>query len=253
MSLLWLAQAHRRLSRDKSGRAISGTDVSLSLIDADFRPSDPPNCTLLVETTCLNRDLPSEINRPQARLLEGAPIRSRIECLVRPTTTGRPSEKQRRMWSLVSHLLLGHLSINDLVDGQSASQDGGQNGGQRGDNGGNQGGEALRRILELYDFSQSPIVQKRIGGVVGVQARPAVCRLPTSPTGFARGIDVTVDFDEEAFRDPGQGLYLFASVFEAFFSTYGSINSFSRMTARIKQGQRVIKQWPPNAGDKFLL
>ena len=53
----------------------------------------------------------------------------------------------------------------------------------------------------------------------------------------------------------GQGLpkASFASVLEAFFSTYGSINSFSRMTARIKQGQRVIKQWPPNSGDKFLL
>ena len=64
---------------------------------------------------------------------------------------------------------------------------------------------------------------------------------------------MTVDFDEERFRDPAQGLFLFAGVLESFFSMYCSVNSFTKMTARIKQGERVIKRWPPNAGEKFLL
>ena len=84
-------------------------------------------------------------------------------------------------------------------------------------------------------------------------SEPVVRRLPIAPSGFARGIGITVDFDEEQFRDPGQGLYLFASVLESFFSMYCSINSFSMMTARIKQGERIFKQWPPNAGQRHLL
>ena len=85
--------------------------------------------------------------------------------------------------------------------------------------------------------------------MAAVNSRPVVRRLPIAPSGFARGVGITVDFDEEQFHDPGQGLYLFASVLESFFSMYCSLNSFSRMTARIKQGERILKQWPPNAGE----
>jgi type VI secretion system protein ImpG len=232
-------QSHRRASRDASGRPIKGTDVSLSLVDLDFHPLEPADRTLIVETTCTNRDLPSEISRPQVRLLEGAPVRDAAPCLVGPTRTRRPSLRQRGAWSLISHLLLGHLSISDVAD--PAEQEDGR------------GGQALRRILELYDFGEEPAVQKRIDGVVGVHSRPVAARLPVATSGFARGIEVTVDFDEERFRDPGQGLYLFACVLESFFPMYCSINSFTKMTARIKQGERVLKRWPPNAGERFLL
>jgi type VI secretion system protein ImpG len=232
-------QSHRRPSRDASGRPMKGTDVFLSLVDLDFRPVEPADRTLIVETTCTNRDLPGEISRPQVRLLEGAPVREKLPCLVGPTRTRRPSPRQRGTWSLISHLLLGHLSISDVVDPRGQGQ--------------GQGAEALRRVLELYNFGDEAAVAKRIDGIVGVQSRPVVSRLPIAASGFARGIEVTVDFDEERFRDPGQGLYLLASVLEAFFGLYCSINSFTRMTARIKQGERVFKRWPPNAGEKFLL
>ena len=232
----WLA--HRRASRDEAGRPAKGTDVFLSLVDLEFRPDEPADRTLIVETTCLNRDLAGEISRPQVRLSEGAPVLEEVACLVGPTPTRRPSPRQRGAWSLVSHLLLGHLSISDLTDA---------------DDGDGQGGEALRRILELYDFGHDGAVQERIDGIVGVASQRAIARLPLAPSGLARGIEITVDFDRERFRDPGQGLYLFASVLESFFSVYCSINSFSTLTARIRQGKRVIKRWPPNAGEKFLL
>jgi type VI secretion system protein ImpG len=232
-------ESHRRARMDRLGRPTAETEVYLSLIDLEFRPADAADSTLVVETTCFNRDYPSEISRPQTRLLEGAPIREDIACLVGPTTTCRPNPRQRGNWALISHLLAGHLSIGDSLNAAFQTD-------QR-------GAEALRRILELYDFRDDPATQKRISGVVAVKSKPVVRRLPSAPSGFARGIGITVDFDEEQFRDPGQGLYLFASVLESFFSMYCSINSFSMTTARIKQGERVLKEWPPSAGQRYLL
>ncbi|MEI8372979.1 MAG: type VI secretion system baseplate subunit TssF [Planctomycetota bacterium] len=232
-------ESHRRARLDRLGRPSSETEVFLSLIDLEFRPTDTADSTLVVETTCFNRDYPSEISRPRTRLLEGAPIREDIACLVGPTVTCRPNPRQRGAWALISHLLVGHLSIGDSLNAAFQADD--------------RGAEALRRILELYDFRDDPAAQKRIAGVAAVKSQPVVRRLPIAPSGFARGIGITVDFDEEQFRDPGQGLYLFASVLESFFSMYCSMNSFSMMTARIKQGERILKQWPPNAGQRYLL
>ena len=105
----------------------------------------------------------------------------------------------------------------------------------------------------LYDFGQLPANQKRIAGLVGIRSDPKVSRLAAAPSGFSRGIEITVDFDEDQFRDPAQGVYLFASVLESFFAMYCSINSFSKLTARFKQGERVIKRWLPNAGERYLV
>lgn len=234
-------QAHRREASGEStgAAAIAGTQVSLSIVDLDFHPEMPADRTLVVETTCLNRDLPGQISRPRIRPAFGAPIEEEVTCLAGPTATLRPTARQRGVWSLISHLTLGHLSIGNVVD--AAGQSDGR------------GAEALRRILELYDFNRDVAVQERIGAVVGVATRPVVCRLPSAPSGFARGVEVIVDFDEERFRDPGQGVFLLASVLECFFGMYCSINSFTRMTARYQQGARILRQWPPNTGRRYLL
>jgi type VI secretion system protein ImpG len=40
-------------------------------------------------------------------------------------------------------------------------------------------------------------------------------------------------------------------VLERFLGLYASVNSFTQLVARA--GDRVIKRWPPRAGDKPLL
>ena len=40
---------------------------------------------------------------------------------------------------------------------------------------------------------------------------------------------------------------------ERFLGLYASVNSFTQLVAKAKQGERVIKRWPPRAGDKPLL
>jgi len=73
---------------------------------------------------------------------------------------------------------------------------------------------------------------------------------PTS-SGFARGIEVTVELDEQKYV--GTGTFLFACVLERFLGLYSSINSFSQLVARTKQGEGYFKKWPPRAGELQVL
>ncbi|RJT69999.1 type VI secretion system baseplate subunit TssF, partial [Escherichia coli] len=45
------------------------------------------------------------------------------------------------------------------------------------------------------------------------------------PIVFGRGLEITLDFDENAFR--GTGVFLLGAVFERFLARYVSINSFT--------------------------
>jgi type VI secretion system protein ImpG len=62
---------------------------------------------------------------------------------------------------------------------------------------------------------------------------------------------VTVELDEEKYV--GTGVFLFASVVERFLGLYASLNSFTQLVARTKQGEGVLKKWPPRAGEQTLV
>jgi type VI secretion system protein ImpG len=218
-----------RRPSDRKGDA--GTEVYLSLVDLDFKPSRPPADTLTVHVTCTNRDLPARLPFGGERgllELEGAAPLSRILCLTKPTTVSRPRMGRGAQWRLISHLSLNYLS---LVDG---------------------GREALQEILRLYDFSGSPVVRQQIAGILDVRSRRVVGRPNSMPwNGFCRGLEVTVDLDEEHYV--GTGVYLFASVLEHFFGLYSSLNSFTQLVARTRQRKELLKRWPPRAGEQILL
>jgi type VI secretion system protein ImpG len=69
--------------------------------------------------------------------------------------------------------------------------------------------------------------------------------------GFARGVHVTIEFDEDKYV--GTGLFLFASVLERFLGQYVSINSFSQLTARTSHRKDPLRKWPPRNGNRVLL
>lgn len=217
-----------------------GTEVYLNLVDLGFNPRVPAEAVLVIRATCTNRDLPSQLQRAGEDLyfeLEAAAPLSRIRCLRSPTTPLRPPVRRGSHWRLISHLCLNHLSISDPDDGCSA----------------------LQEILRLYDFSDpeagqqlSAVVRQVIEGILGLSSRRVVGRTggPTS-SGFARGVEVTIEFDEQKYV--GTGMFLFASVLERFLGLYASINSFSQLIARSKQGEGYFKKWPPRAADLPLL
>jgi type VI secretion system protein ImpG len=110
----------------------------------------------------------------------------------------------------------------------------------------------MREILKLYDFSDSPITRQRISGLTGLKSRRTVRRIGQgAESGFARGVEVELTFDPNQYT--GTGVFVFASVLEAFLGLYCSVNSFNQTVVRIARREGVFKKWPPRAGEKQLL
>jgi type VI secretion system protein ImpG len=227
----------RRQSLTENDR---GTNVYLHLVDLDFNPQLPAESVLVIRTRCLNRDFPNLLARAGEKLyfeLEAAAPVNRLVCLRSPTPTLRPPLRRGAHWRLVSHLLLNHLSISDPLQGR----------------------QALQEILKLYDFSdpesgqqQAAINRQLIEGITAVQTRPVVGRTGNAAaSGFCRGTEVAVQFDDEKYV--GTGVFLFACVLERFLGLYATINSFTQLIASTKQGEGYLKKWPPRAGDLPLL
>jgi type VI secretion system protein ImpG len=225
--------ASRRVAEQTKTDTDHGTELFLSLVDLGFEPSNPADWTLDVETICLNRDLPHRLpfggGKPKLQLSQGGEV-TRITCLTPPTRTLRPALRQGAVWRLISHLSLNHLS---LVENDENA-------------------EALREIVKLYDFMDNPETRKVIDGIVGVHSQRVVGRV-TGAVGvaFARGLEVTVRFNEERFS--GSGLFLFAGVLERFLALYCTVNSFTRMVATIQGREGEYHRWQARVGEKVVL
>ncbi|MBF0304641.1 MAG: type VI secretion system baseplate subunit TssF [Alphaproteobacteria bacterium] len=224
----WLAH------REPAGERDPATEVSLSFVDLSFRPEAPAGWVANVALTCCNRDLPRHLpfggGHPHLRLLEGGSAIQAVECIRAPTPTLRPPMGHGLTWRLVSHLALNHLSLTSDHNGL----------------------DALREILALYDFRDNSETRAAAEGIVGLTARSGTARAPGPGAGaICRGTEVTLEFDEKKLAD--NGFFLLASVLERFVALYGSINSYTRLTAVARGRSEAVKTWPPRAGDKFLL
>jgi len=211
-----------------------GTEVYLSLVDLDFNPHVPATNVLTVRTTCTNRDLPEKLpwgGKEGDLEVEGAVPLSRVHCLIKPTPTFRPPLRRGTQWRLISQLTLNHLS---LVAEQK------------------DGPDALQEILFLYELTNSQAARRQITGISRLSSRRAVRQTGSRiGSGFVRGIETTIEFDEEQYV--GSGLFLFASVLERFLGLYASVNSFHQLVAVTKQSEGILKRWPPRAGEQILL
>jgi len=222
-------------ARRQSQRADDeGTEVFLSLVDSNFSPRTPAVEVLNVRTTCTNRDLPAKLpfgGRDNDLEVEGTVLISRARVLTKPTETIRPPQRRSAQWRLISHLNLNYISLISGDDGIPT---------------------ALQEILYLYNFNDSSITRKQILGVTGIESRNVVRQIGGRVgTGFVRGFETTVTFDEEQFV--GSGLFLFACVLERFLGLYSSVNSFNQMVMRSLQREEDIKRFPPRAGEQELI
>ena len=212
----------------------TGSEVYLSLVDAMRAPYNPSIDQLGVQVSCTNRHLPSfmalGIGDTDFSLQVNAPVKS-VRCLSGPTPPRPPLADGGRSWRMISHLSLNYLSLLDLP--------------------GDEGAVALHDLLRLYADPNDAYAKKQIDGVVSAQAAPIVRRADTpGPISFARGLEVSVLIDEDAFQ--GTGMFLLGSVLEQFFARYVSLNSFTETLIRSKQRGDIIR-WKPQVGRRQLI
>lgn len=221
----WHAQ--RRLSERAD---LPGTEMFLTFVDLDFRPTHPPDQTAYAHTLCTNRRLAEQIPAgARFHIEEAAPLFG-IFALKRPSPQITPPLGGSLQWRLISHLSLNHLSLTE----------------------GEQSLEALREMLRLYRFSSQSSSEHRIMGMRRLSTRRVMRPLPGRRAGvFARGLEVSLTMDEDYYV--GGSAFLMASVLNHFLALYASLNSFTQLALYSRQREGIWKKWPPMAGDRIIL
>ncbi|HEV7446704.1 MAG TPA: type VI secretion system baseplate subunit TssF [Steroidobacteraceae bacterium] len=211
-----------------------GSEVFVSLVDADQAPYSSNLRQLALEVLCTNRDLPLQMPVGKGAtdfILDlGAPVES-IRCLAGPTKPRASSVHGEYAWKLLSHLTLNYLS---LVESSS-----------------DEGAAALREILLLYCDPNDAAMQRQIDGMRGINAKPVTGRLPEAVhVSYVRGLEITLTCEDGAFQ--GRGVFLFGAVLEEFFRRYVSLNSFTRTVLRTMDRGEVMR-WPARLGQRQIL
>ncbi len=216
--------------RETPRSELRGTDLHLSFVDLDYRPTQPATTTLFAHTWCTNRGLAEQLRTNASLHTEtGAPV-SDIRAIYKPTPQMDPPIGGETLWRLVSHLSLNYLSLSQF-DGSLT---------------------ALKEILRLYSDASVPGTEKIINGIESMECRRAVARMgPDHWRGFARGVEVILTLNEPAYV--GSSAILLSAVLDRFFGLYASINSFSQLTIKSNQRDGEWKKWPPRAGEHHHL
>ena len=222
----WHSTRRRRIQASNDGDR--GTEVFLTIVDLHSRPRPADEWTLHVRTLCCNRDLVSHIGVQSRLYFGGGPVN--VSFRTSPTLTRRPIEEEDWIWRLISHLSLNHLALASDSDG-----------------------EMLREVLRLYNTNDQEEFHKGIEGILSVSYQRATARVPGTDkgTGICRGLDIHLEIDDE--RLEGIGAYLFSAVLDQFFSTFATINSFTRLIVRSKGGSHILYRGRPKSGTKFLI
>ncbi len=214
--------------------AYAGTELYLSLVDASSAPHRTDLRQLGIRALCTNRHLPIQmavgVGPTDFTMDISAPVTS-IRCLSNPTLP-RPSQAEGRFsWRLISHLSLNYFS---LIDSK-----------------GDEGVAALREMLRLYSNANDRQTLKQIDGLLKVRSRPIVRRVQTpGPITFARGLEITLTFDENAFE--GTGAFILGAVLEQFFAKYVSLNSFTETVVQTQQRGEIMR-WPAQTGKRQII
>lgn len=230
-SAFWLVQ--RRDVVEGEHRNEQASEVDICLVDLEFNPYKAGDETLNVKLTCCNRNLPKKLptgnSQPYLNVVDGDVPAQRISSVISPTATIRPPRRERAYWRLISHLNLNHLSLS-----------------------GAGGCDALKEILRLYDFRNSPSTRNMIESLLKVETKPITAPIEIdNSVVLCRGTEISIELDSIMLS--GTSPLMLASVLERFFGLYCSINSFTRLITRLSGRDGELKRWPPRAGDKALV
>jgi type VI secretion system protein ImpG len=225
--------ANERLSGKKSSYA--GTELFLTLVDANSAPYRSDLRELGIKALCTNRHLPIQmavgVGRTDFTMGLSAPVNA-IRCITGPTLPKPSLTEGRFFWRFVSHLSLNYLTLVDSAKGD-------------------EGAAGLRDLLKLYIEENDRLGAHQIEGLLTVKSKSVVRRVVApGPISFARGLEITLTFDETAFV--GSGVFTLGAVLEQFFAKYVSLNSFTETVVRTKQRGEIIR-WPTRMGIRQIL
>jgi len=95
--------------------------------------------------------------------------------------------------------------------------------------------------LFLYDLLDSSATRKQIRGIRKVKTGAVRQTGMPSAAGFVRGIETTIEFDEEQYV--GQWMFCLRVCWKRFW-LYASVNSFNQLVAVTSQKEGILKRWP---------
>ena len=213
----------------------AGTELFLSLVDSNSAPYRPELRELSLKALCTNRHLPAQIaigaGKTDLTMGLNAPV-SAIRCVINPTLPKPSHIEGRFFWRLISHLSLNYLTLIDSAKGD-------------------EGAAGLRELLALYVEDDDRLSLRQIEGLLTVKSQPIIRRvLAAGPISFARGLEITLTFEEAAFE--GMGVFVLGAVLEQFFAKYVSLNSFTETVIRTRQRGEIIR-WPTRMGIRQIL
>jgi type VI secretion system protein ImpG len=232
----------RRTSEERrfgSASDYTGTDMFISVTAPLGLADNDSFSELSIRALCSNRHLTEHLPVGEAgadfRLLNDTSLE--LACVAGPTRPREPVVAQHRgrsetldtgtsTWRLINLLSLNHLGLVE----RGAGRDGGM----------------LREVLFLFADLSDGASERRIRGIRSLSTRPVVRRLvQRTGTGVARGLEVTVTFDEKAFE--GSGVFLLGAVLDRFLAEYTHMNHFTQTVIRsVERGE--IMRWPPRPG-----
>lgn len=203
--------------------------VSLSLPESAFEQDRIQE--LSVRALCSNRHLADQlpVGKGGADFTFAEDTSLVVVCAAGPTRPKEPllhrkNESGQTAWRLINMLSLNHLGLT------------------RAD------GEALRETLSLFADVNDTMVERRIWSLRSVATRPIVRRIRNRfGVGAARGIEVTVAFEEKSFE--GSGVFLLGAVLDRFFAEYAALNHFTQtVVTTVERGE--IARWPARSGSR---
>jgi type VI secretion system protein ImpG len=203
--------------------ASPGHEKMISLVDVDSNPMAIEASSLSIALTCTNRDLPSMLGIGQAGGdFVTLPIGggNSIRFLRRPTPSYRFESGHGFHWRLISHLSLNHHSLSE------------------------DGLQSFREMLTLNDIQQSPVSQRQIGGIVGLErVETSAWRRGPRGASLVHGMELRLTLDDDAFV--GSGMHLFVQIIDQFMALYVQLSSFVELVVYSKKtGEELIRCEP---------
>lgn len=223
-----------------------GTETLVSLYEPGGLDDEDRVRRLQIKAICSNRHLPQYLPLADS----GADFRLNddvtlgLRCIAGPTPPRDSVPEQERdgphrmgagpvQWRILGYLALGFLGLGDR------------------EGPGHDGAGGLRELLTLFCDVSSQVTARQIQGIKGLSTRP-VTRTIRRGGGFhaARGVEVTIRFDERAFE--GSGIVLIGAVLDRFLAEYAPVNSFTQV-ALVSDQRGPVRLWPPRTGRGPLL